>query len=65
MKTVRNTQRTFDARAKVQVEPDAIVVQDERGPSSAGVTTGIDLALALIEEHCGRDVAISAARDTI
>lgn len=47
---------------KVQVEPDAIFVQDGRVWSSAGVTTGIDLALALIEEDCGRGVAIDVAR---
>lgn len=47
---------------KVQVEPDAIFVRDGRVWSSAGVTTGIDLALALIEEDCGRDVAINVAR---
>lgn len=43
---------------KVRVEPDAIFVRDGRIWSSAGVTTGIDLALALIDEDCGRDVAI-------
>jgi transcriptional regulator GlxA family with amidase domain len=47
---------------KVQVEPDAIFVRDGRVWSSAGVTTGIDLALALIEEDCGRGVAIHVAR---
>ena len=47
---------------KVQVEPDAIFVRDGRVWSSAGVTTGIDLALALIEEDCGRGVAIDVAR---
>lgn len=47
---------------KVRVEPDAIFVRDGRIWSSAGVTTGIDLALALIEEDCGRDVAIEVAR---
>ena len=47
---------------EVQVEPDAIFVRDGRVWSSAGVTTGIDLALALIEEDCGRDVAIRVAR---
>ena len=30
--------------------------------SSAGVTTGIDLTLALIEEDCGRTVAMHVAR---
>jgi transcriptional regulator GlxA family with amidase domain len=46
----------------VKVEPDAIFVRDGRVWSSAGVTSGIDLALALIEEDCGRETAISVAR---
>ncbi len=46
----------------VSVEPDAIFVRDGRVWSSAGVTTGIDLALALIEEDAGREVAINVAR---
>jgi transcriptional regulator GlxA family with amidase domain len=47
---------------EIRVEPDAIFVRDGRVWSSAGVTTGIDLALALIEEDCGREVAINVAR---
>jgi transcriptional regulator GlxA family with amidase domain len=47
---------------EIQVDPDAIFVRDGRVWSSAGVTTGIDLALALIEEDCGRNVAIQVAR---
>jgi transcriptional regulator GlxA family with amidase domain len=46
----------------VTVEPDAIVVHDGRVWSSAGVTSGIDLALALIEQDAGRKVAIEVAR---
>jgi len=46
----------------VKVEPDAIFVRDGRVWSSAGVTTGIDLALALIEEDSGRETAIGVAR---
>ena len=46
----------------VKVEPDAIFVHDGRVWSSAGVTTGIDLALALIEEDSGRETAIAVAR---
>lgn len=46
----------------VDVEPDAIFVRDGSIWSSAGVTTGIDLALALIEEDHGRDVAMHVAR---
>lgn len=47
---------------KVEVESDAIFVRDGRVWSSAGVTTGIDLTLALIEEDCGHATAISVAR---
>ena len=47
---------------QVAVEPDAIFVRDGRVWSSAGVTTGIDLALALIEEDAGRQVAMNVAR---
>ena len=46
----------------LRVEPDAIYVRDGPMWSSAGVTTGIDLALALIEEDCGRTVAMHVAR---
>ena len=47
---------------QVAVEPDAIFVHDGRVWSSAGVTPGIDLALALIEEDAGRQVAMNVAR---
>jgi transcriptional regulator GlxA family with amidase domain len=46
----------------VTVEPDAIFIRDGRIWSSAGVTSGIDLALALIEQDLGRKVAIEVAR---
>lgn len=44
------------------VEPDAIYVRDGAIATSAGISTGIDLALALVEEDCGRKVALSIAR---
>ena len=47
---------------RVSVEPDAIFVRDGRVWSSAGVTTGIDLALALIEQDAGREAAMHVAR---
>src|SRR5882724_11185314 len=47
---------------RVMVEPDAIFVRDSAVWSSAGVTTGIDLALALIEQDAGRDLAMCVAR---
>jgi transcriptional regulator GlxA family with amidase domain len=46
----------------VQVEPDPIFVRDGSVWTSAGVTAGIDLALALLEEDLGRDVALAVAR---
>ena len=47
---------------EIAVEPDAIYVQDGPIWTSAGVTAGIDLALALIEQDCGRAVAMHVAR---
>ena len=44
------------------VDADSIYVRDGHIWSSAGVTAGMDLALALVEEDCGRDVALSVAR---
>lgn len=46
----------------VTVEPDAIVVRDGPVLTSAGVTAGIDLALALVEEDLGPEVARTIAR---
>ena len=46
----------------VTVEPDPIFVRDGDVATSAGVTAGMDLALALVEEDLGRDVALEAAR---
>lgn len=46
----------------VAVDPDAIFVQDRRVWSSAGGTSGIDLALALIEQDAGREVALKVAQ---
>jgi transcriptional regulator GlxA family with amidase domain len=47
---------------EVRVEPDAIFVRDGDVWTSAGVTAGIDLTLALIEDDLGRDVALQVAR---
>lgn len=45
-----------------KVVADQIFVQDGSLWTSAGVTAGIDLALKLIEDDHGRDVALSVAR---
>jgi transcriptional regulator GlxA family with amidase domain len=50
---------------KVSVDPDAIFVGDGRTYTSAGVTAGIDLALALIEDDEGADLAREVARDLV
>jgi transcriptional regulator GlxA family with amidase domain len=47
---------------KVSVEPDAIYVQDGNVWTSAGVTAGIDLALALVADDYGRKAAATVAR---
>src|SRR5271155_3257055 len=46
----------------VRVEPDPIFVCDGQVWTSAGVTAGIDLALALVEQDLGRTVALAVAR---
>lgn len=55
----RQLQRRFP---EVDVQPDRIFVTDGSLSTSAGVTAGIDLALAMIEEDFGRDVARDVAR---
>ncbi|MFD0229026.1 GlxA family transcriptional regulator [Streptomyces hirsutus] len=49
----------------VDVDPDPIFVRDENIATSAGVTAGIDLALALVEEDHGRDTALTVARHLV
>jgi transcriptional regulator GlxA family with amidase domain len=46
----------------VHVESDPIFVRDGSVWTSAGVTAGIDLALALVEEDLGRSIALAVAR---
>jgi transcriptional regulator GlxA family with amidase domain len=46
----------------IEVESDPIFVRDGNVITSAGVTAGMDLALALVEEDLGREVALETAR---
>lgn len=46
----------------VRVDTDAIYVKDGNIWTSAGVTTGIDMCLALVSEDCGTATAIAIAR---
>ncbi|MFG3256818.1 GlxA family transcriptional regulator [Streptomyces sp. NPDC048172] len=50
---------------EIEVDPDPIYVRDGHVATSAGVTAGIDLALALVEEDLGRDVALTVARHLV
>jgi len=54
--------RLQDGFPEIQVEPNAIFVRDGRVWSSAGVSAGIDLALAMIEEDFGHTIALDIAR---
>ncbi|MSP42244.1 MAG: GlxA family transcriptional regulator [Alphaproteobacteria bacterium] len=50
---------------KVTVDRDALYVRDGKFSSSAGVTAGMDLSLALVAEDCGHRVALEVARDKV
>ncbi|MEZ2126919.1 MULTISPECIES: GlxA family transcriptional regulator [unclassified Sinorhizobium] len=50
---------------KVRLEPDPIFIRDGDIWTSAGVTAGIDLALALVEADLGRATALSVARQLV
>jgi transcriptional regulator GlxA family with amidase domain len=49
----------------VRVEADTIFVHDGPIWTSAGVTAGMDLALALVEEDLGREAALAVARELV
>jgi transcriptional regulator GlxA family with amidase domain len=53
------------AYPKIRVERDALFVEDGRVWTSAGVASGIDLALALVARDLGRDLALKVARDLV
>jgi transcriptional regulator GlxA family with amidase domain len=49
----------------IRLQPDAIYIRDGQFSTSAGVTAGIDLSLAMVEEDLGSDVALAVARDLV
>jgi transcriptional regulator GlxA family with amidase domain len=49
----------------IRLEPDRIFTSDGKLWTSAGVTAGIDLALALVERDVGRQLALSVARELV
>jgi transcriptional regulator GlxA family with amidase domain len=54
-----------DEYPTVRVEPDRIYIKDENVYTSAGVTAGLDLALALVEEDLGRELAFTVAQTLV
>lgn len=50
---------------KVRVDPDPIFLRDGRVWTSAGVTAGMDMALAMVQEDLDRDVALTIARHLV
>ena len=54
--------RLAAAYPSIDVNPDSIFVRDGHTYSSAGVAAGMDLALSLVEEDHGADIARSVAQ---
>ncbi|KVC67225.1 GlxA family transcriptional regulator [Burkholderia stagnalis] len=50
---------------RIRVEADPIFIREGALWTSAGVTAGIDLALALVEEDLGRAIALDVARELV
>jgi len=61
----RRTRHFLSAYPKVKLEPDRIFVRDGDIWSSAGITAGIDLALAIVAEDFGDEIAQKTARELV
>lgn len=61
----RHTALLSLAFPRISVEPDAIFVRDGDVYTSAGVSAGIDLALALVEDDYGADLVRDVARSLV
>jgi transcriptional regulator GlxA family with amidase domain len=61
----RHTQHFLSAYPKVKLQPDRIFVRDGNIWSSAGITAGIDLALAMVAEDFGDEIAQKTARELV
>ncbi|WP_321880978.1 GlxA family transcriptional regulator [Paraburkholderia bannensis] len=49
----------------VSIEADSLYVRDGKLRTAAGVTAGLDLALALVEEDLGREIAMQVASQLV
>jgi transcriptional regulator GlxA family with amidase domain len=54
--------RLADRHPRLRVDPNPIFVVDGDVWTSAGITAGIDMALAMLEADLGRDLALAVAR---
>jgi transcriptional regulator GlxA family with amidase domain len=61
----RRTKQFLGAYPKVKLEPDRIFIRDGNIWSSAGISAGIDLALALVAEDFGDEIAQQTARQLV
>jgi transcriptional regulator GlxA family with amidase domain len=61
----QRTRHFLSAYPKVKLEPDRIFVQDGNVWSSAGISAGIDLALAMVADDLGEEVAQQTARQLV
>ncbi len=61
-RAARNLARAYP---EISVDPDALFVEDGKVWTSAGVTTGIDMSLAMVERDLGAVTAQAIARDLV
>lgn len=61
----RSTRRLGEDYPEVKVDAEALYVTEGRLWTSAGVTAGIDMALAMIEEDLGAEIAAAVARHLV
>ncbi len=61
----QRTRQFLAAYPKVKLEPDQIYVREGNIWSSAGISAGIDLALAMVEEDFGEDIVQKTARQLV
>jgi transcriptional regulator GlxA family with amidase domain len=61
----QRTRQFLSQYPKVKLEPDQIFVRDGDIWSSAGISAGIDLALAMVAEDMGDEIAKQAARQLV
>ena len=61
----QRTRHFLKAYPRVKLEPDRIFVRDGNIWSSAGISAGIDLALALVAEDHGDEIAQKTARQLV